>query len=176
MINSHVSSRPNWYWKHAVCNLRFFSFFSKNCYYFSDLETLWPWNFELKDFAFHLSVIRGGMLQYWRIFYFCFTKKYQLCFKLRLSNMFASQIFCIFDPHLITKVQWLQHDAVFNNIDLLKGKTWFLFPSSELYFCSNLVRYRPSFFFIISQLLKDLHLNIEKWAGRRKVQSPFGTN
>ena len=65
----HVSSRPNWYWTHAVCNLFIYLFiylFFINCYYFSDLETLWlrnPW-----DFAFHLSVIRGDMSQYWRIF------------------------------------------------------------------------------------------------------------
>ena len=26
---SHVSSRPNWYSTHAVCNKRFFFFFSK---------------------------------------------------------------------------------------------------------------------------------------------------
>ena len=61
---SHVSGRPNWYSKHAVCNQRFFFvclffvfclfcfvlfcflfwgfFFFKNCYYFSDLETQWP--------------------------------------------------------------------------------------------------------------------------------------
>ena len=38
---SHVSSRPNWYWTHAVCNQSFF-FPQKNCYYFSDLETQWP--------------------------------------------------------------------------------------------------------------------------------------
>ena len=45
---SHVSSRPNWYLTHVVCNKRVFFF--KNCYYFSDLETQWPRNPEL-DFA-----------------------------------------------------------------------------------------------------------------------------
>ena len=51
---SHVSSRssrPNWYSTHAVCNKRiFFLLLSfKNCYYFSDLETQWPRNPELKS-------------------------------------------------------------------------------------------------------------------------------
>ena len=55
---SHVSGRPNWYSTQAVCNQRvfflfcffcFFVFFFKNCYYFSDLETQWPRNPELKS-------------------------------------------------------------------------------------------------------------------------------
>ena len=58
---SHVSSRPNWYWTHAVCNEKVFSFvfvFFKNCYYnFSDLETQWPRNpeFKIKLFWFSLK-------------------------------------------------------------------------------------------------------------------------
>ena len=45
---SHVSSRPNWYSTHAVCN-NFFVLFFKNCYYFSDLEIQWSQNSELKS-------------------------------------------------------------------------------------------------------------------------------
>ena len=44
---SHVSSKPNWYWAHAVCNQSFIFFW--NCYYFSDLETQWPRNPKLKE-------------------------------------------------------------------------------------------------------------------------------
>ena len=63
---SHVSSRPNWYSTHAVCNKRFFFFFfSKNCYYFSDLETQWLRNPELKS-TLSSTVIRGVKSQYWR--------------------------------------------------------------------------------------------------------------
>ena len=48
LLISHVSSRPNWYSAYAGCNQRVF-FFSKNCYYFSDLEIQWPRNPELKS-------------------------------------------------------------------------------------------------------------------------------
>ena len=42
-------------------------FFSKNYYYFSDLETQWPQNPELKSrFCLSSTVIRGGKSQYWR--------------------------------------------------------------------------------------------------------------
>ena len=76
---SHVSSRPNWYSTHAVWNKRiFFLFFFFNCYYFSDLETQWPQNPELKSrFCLPSTVIRGGKSQYWR------KKKSQLCFRAR---------------------------------------------------------------------------------------------
>ena len=58
---SHVSSRPNWYSTHAVCNKRFFYFifFFKNCYLFSDLETQWPRNPELKSSS---SQITGNFM------------------------------------------------------------------------------------------------------------------
>ena len=42
------SSRPNWYWTHAVCNQRVLFFSPQNYYYFSDLETQWTRNLELK--------------------------------------------------------------------------------------------------------------------------------
>ena len=111
---SHVSSRPNWYWTHAVCNLCLFvclffvfclffvlffvfvfCFFPKNFYYFSDLETQWPRNPE----RFCLSLIRyqRDMSQYWRIFNLWFTEKSQLCFRARINHL----VFCGHHGHLL---------------------------------------------------------------------------
>ena len=59
------------YSTHAVCNISFFFFFFKNCYYFSDLET-WPRNPRVKIKTWKLrlclssTVIRGAKSQYWR--------------------------------------------------------------------------------------------------------------